>query len=65
MSKREDLGYAFWLLAVLTEIPVMAYAGYLIGRYWLGENEVLCALAGAIVGVLMLPQLMARGRRRR
>ncbi|MGQ9542780.1 MAG: hypothetical protein ACUVTM_01640 [Candidatus Bathyarchaeia archaeon] len=52
LSRRSEMGRAFWYLGVTTTIPLMAFAGYVIGRQY--NKEVLGALAGTLLGTVLV-----------
>jgi len=52
LSGQSEMGKAFWYLGVTATIPVMAFAGYVIGKQY--HQEVLGALAGLLLGTLLV-----------
>jgi|GEM_PF-976443 hypothetical protein len=69
LSRQPEIGRAFWYLGVTTTIPLMAFAGYMIGRQY--NKEVLGALAGTLLGTILvwldmlkLGGIIGRGKKR-
>jgi len=50
--KPESVGKGFWYLGVTSTIPIMAFAGYIIGKQY--GKEVLGALVGTLLGTLLV-----------
>jgi len=52
LRRQSDTGKAFWYLGVTSTIPIMAFAGYIIGRQY--RQEILGALVGTLVGTFLV-----------
>jgi hypothetical protein len=52
VSQRPETSKAFWYLGVTATIPIMAFAGYVIGRQY--HQEILGALAGTLLGTCLV-----------
>jgi prepilin signal peptidase PulO-like enzyme (type II secretory pathway) len=46
------MGKAFWYLGVTATIPIMAFAGYIIGKNY--EQELMGALIGTLLGTFLV-----------
>lgn len=52
MSRKPKTDRAFWYLGVTSTIPIMAFAGYIIGKQY--HQEALGALVGTLLGTLLV-----------
>jgi hypothetical protein len=52
LSRETQTGKAFWYLGITATIPIMAFAGYIVGREY--HQEFLGALAGTLLGTLIM-----------
>lgn len=46
------MGKAFWHLGITATIPIMAFAGYIIGKYY--DQELMGALIGTLFGTFLV-----------
>jgi hypothetical protein len=46
------MGKAFWYLGVTATIPIMAFAGYIIGKEY--HQEIVGALVGTLLGTFLV-----------
>ncbi len=49
---KQSMGKAFWYLGITATIPIMAFAGYIIGRHY--EQELMGALIGTLLGTFLV-----------
>ena len=52
MRRQPEMGKAFWYLGVTSTIPIMAFAGYIIGKQY--HQEFLGALVGTLLGTFLV-----------
>ena len=46
------MGKAFWYLGITATIPIMAFAGYIIGKHY--DQELMGALIGTLLGTFLV-----------
>ena len=46
------MGKAFWHLGITATIPIMAFAGYIIGKYY--DQELMGALIGTLLATFLV-----------
>jgi hypothetical protein len=49
---KQSMGKAFWYLGITATIPIMAFAGYIIGKYY--DQELMGALIGTLLGTFLV-----------
>jgi len=52
LPQQPETGRAFWYLGVTATIPIMAFAGYYIGRQF--DQGVMGALVGTLLGTFLV-----------
>jgi L-cysteine desulfidase len=48
----QSMGKAFWHLGITATIPIMAFAGYIIGKYY--DQELMGALIGTLLATFLV-----------
>ena len=46
------MGKTFWYLGITATIPIMAFAGYIVGKHY--DQELMGALIGTILGTFLV-----------
>jgi len=52
LRRQPEMGRAFWYLGITITIPIMAFAGYIVGRHY--GQEILGALVGTLLGTFLV-----------
>ena len=49
---KQSMGKAFWYLGITATIPIMAFGGYIIGKYY--DQKLMGALIGTLLGTFLV-----------